>query len=206
MGWLLKAGNAKLDAVEIQNSGRYGLLEQWFVVFNVLCVMITQGLFVFLAGRRLFDRQVALIAVTLFFLSKVVGSGHHGIALLPGHVFGYDRVQHFILVAASNRQEQKPVLRWLFPLLVSLLASILLFHTLYAGAVVVFAAVLLVGFSMGRLRWLVALVYLVLFLAAMLPWVQRNQRLSGGPFGSPPTPSFTKPGPWRSSPLTATST
>ena len=192
MGWLLKAGNARLDAVEIQNSGRYGL-EQWFVVFNVLCVMIT-GLFVFLSGRRLFDRQVALIAVTLFFLSKVVWDQAitglpASLAMLLGTVS-----LHFILVAAGNRQEQKPALRWLFPLLISLLASILLFHTLYAGAVVVFAAVLLVGFSMGRLRWLVALVYLMLFLAAMLPWMQRNQRLSGGPFGFAPYTIFHETG------------
>jgi hypothetical protein len=191
MAGILKLGGANLESVVLQG-GRYSL-EQWFVVFNVVCTLVT-GLFVFLAGRRLFDRQVALISVTLFFLSKLVWD--HAITGLPNSLAMLLGVMafYFALVAAGNRQEQQPWLRWLFPLLVSLFCSILLFHTLYAGVVAVLAVVFLVGLTLGRGRWFLAVGYLVLFLAAMLPWVQRNLRVSGGPFGFAPYTVFHETG------------
>lgn len=192
MGTLFKAFNKGLD-VQLTSGGRYDAENVVIGAGGVFTLLA--GLFMFLSGKRLFDRQVAFIGVTIFFLSNFVWENAitglpTSLAMLLGSI-----AIHFALVAAGNRQEQKPFLRWFLPLLVALLSTILLFHTAYAGAVLVPALALFIGLSLGRGRWILALGFVLVFLLAMLPWMKRNQRVAGSAFGYAPYTALHDTGP-----------
>jgi len=90
------------------------------------------------------------------------------------------------VVATTNRDNQSSKVRWLFPLLGSLLLCILAFWTRYAAAVMAPSIALYLGFSFKNNGWKWAVGFLLLFLLGASPWLIRNKTVSGGFFGLAP--------------------
>jgi MFS family permease len=159
--------------------------EQWVVVpFGHLCTILT-GCFVYLLARRLFDRRVAVIAMTVFFVSDAAWSTAISGTSLPLVTLLATAALYFGLVAVENRGG-RGVLRWLVPFLLSAAACGLAVLTRYGAVVVAPAIALLVGrgFKERGARW--AAVYLLLVAAAAAPWLARNVRVSGTLLGLAP--------------------
>jgi hypothetical protein len=159
--------------------------EQWVVVpMGHVCTILT-GCLLYLLARRLFDVRVALIGMTVFFLSDSVwATAISGTSLSLATLLATVTL-YFGVVAVQNRQGGG-VLRWLVPFVLSAVACGLAFLTRYGAVVLAPAVALLVGlgFQSRGARW--AIVFLALVAAMACPWLARNLRVSGTLLGLAP--------------------
>ncbi len=156
------------------------------VWMNNLFALLT-GLLLFLIARRIFDGRVALLGVTIYFLSDVVwaesisGTGRSILTFWATAAF------YTALVAVSNVEEGKPFRRWLVPMVFSLIFCVLAFLTRYGAVVLVPGLALFYGVALGGRRggiW--AMVFIAAFLIGISPWLARNRIISGGLLGLAP--------------------
>jgi 4-amino-4-deoxy-L-arabinose transferase-like glycosyltransferase len=153
--------------------------EKLIAAVNILFTTLT-GLMVFLLGRRLFDRRLAVLALTVYFLSdKVLDMSISGLGI-PLATFLCIAACYLAVVAASNRQENAPTGRWLFPLVLSAVCCVLAFLTRYGTAVIVPVLALFIGLSFPQKKWSWAGGFLLIFLLGISPWLVRNAVVSGG--------------------------
>lgn len=157
--------------------------EQWILVpFGHLCTVLT-GWLVYLIGLRLFDRRIALLGVSGFFLSDIVW--HYSVSglslplvtlLVTASVYG-------ALLATAWKEENRRAWTWIVALLASALCGGLAVLTRYGALVFIpgIAIFLAVGLGARRGRW--TLIYLAVVLAVLAPWLARNIAVSGNPFG-----------------------
>jgi 4-amino-4-deoxy-L-arabinose transferase-like glycosyltransferase len=185
---LILAGGFKMfeGSFSTEKTARTFPPEQWVIVpFSHFCTILT-GILVFLLARRLFDQRVALLSITLFFLSDAVWSmsiSGLGIPLVMLLVTG---ALHAALVSAQQHQEGRAWPRWLIPLVLSGLLCGLAFLTRYGAAAVVPAVALLLGWSFRSRGGRAVLIFLAVFLVVITPWLVRNQMVSGGLLGLAP--------------------
>ena len=160
--------------------------EQWIIMpMGHLFTMIT-GVLVFLLARRLFDGRVALLAVTLFFLSDNVWRMSISGLPIPLAAMFTTAAMYFAVAGAARRDEGRAPFTWAVLLLGSAVCCGLAFLTRYGTAVLAPALVLYVGFSCRERGWRWGTLYLLVFLAVIAPWIARNILVSGGPLGLAP--------------------
>ncbi len=159
--------------------------EYRVLFLNHLFTVLT-GLLVYLLALRLFDRRVALLGVTLFFLSdSVLGASLSGTGVAV--VMGWAVAAIYSMVIAVGRIEESKALRyWVVPALCALLFCVLAFLTRYAAIVLLPGLALYLGWSLGRRGWIHALVFMALFGVGIAPWMARNIQVSGAPLGMAP--------------------
>ncbi len=148
---------------------------------------LASGLLMFLLARRLFDRRVALVGVTLFFLSdtawrdSISGTGLPLLTLLTVSMF------LGLVVAAQRFRDGENIRRWIVPWLVAAVAAPAAFLTRYGAFFLAPMGALFVwtmfGGRQGR-RWAIA--FIVIFLAGISPWLVRNLAVTGGILGLAP--------------------
>lgn len=160
--------------------------EQWVVVPVNLLFTVATGLLVFLLARRLFDPRVALLAITLFFLSDATWSlaiSGTGISVATCWV----ALAIYTALLASTRRADAAS-RWpgLVAVVFCALFSALAFLTRYGAVVVVPALALYLGWSARQRKGLVVTLYLVLVALLIAPWLYRNYQVSGGLLGLAP--------------------
>lgn len=144
------------------------------------------GLLLFFIARMLFDPRIGLLGVTLFFLSdkvwdtSILGTG------LPLVLVLVLAASLLALIAARAMEAGHSAFRWLVPLTCSAVFTGLAFLTRYGAIVFIPAFALFVAWSLPRrgTRW--GLLYALIALAVASPWIARNIRVSGGPFGLAP--------------------
>jgi 4-amino-4-deoxy-L-arabinose transferase-like glycosyltransferase len=160
--------------------------EQWVIVpFSHLCTIFT-GILVFLLARRLFDQRVALLSITLFFLSDAVwGMSISGLGIPLAALLTTGAI-YAALLAAQQHQEGRSWIRWFIPVLVSSLLCALAFLTRYGTIAIVPAVALLLGWSFRSRASRVVILFLAIFAIAITPWLVRNQMVSGGLLGLAP--------------------
>ncbi len=160
--------------------------EQWVVIpLNLLATLLT-GLMVFLMARRLFDARVALLGITLFFLSNTVWNtaiSGTGVSVVTGWCS-----MAFYLAVLFATQKTETGSRWTGWVFVLLCAcfSALAFLTRYGAGVIIPALALYLGWSARQRKGLVVWVYLIAFLLLIAPWLARNYLVSGGLLGLAP--------------------
>ncbi len=151
------------------------------MVFTVLT-----GLLLYLAGLQLFERRVALLSVTLFFLSNMVWgdaiSGLNVSMLMFLTVFSF----YMALLAVTHKRDGHSRKAWIIPLVLSLLACIAAFLTRYAAIVLLPGLLLFYGIALGRKSWPLLVGFALLFLLGIAPWLARNQIVSGSVLGLAP--------------------
>ncbi len=158
------------------------------VAVNHLFVILS-ALWVWLIGRKLFDHRVGALSAGAFLLSDLVWRlGVSGGDLAAAMFFALGAVYAALWVAdapagAGSPEDAMPVWRWLVPLAASALMTAGAFLTRYAAGSVALMLFLFIGVSRRRRPWSKACLYVLLALAAVVPWMLRNQALSGHPFG-----------------------
>ena len=153
-----------------------------------LCHLFTilTGVFLWLLGRRLFNSQVGLLGMSLFFLSdKVWATSISGLPVTLTACLVTIAI-YCAVVAVARGQEEAGAARGLVPLLLSALFCTLAVLTSYGAWVVVPGLALYFGIGLPRRGWGTALALLLLVCAGLTPWVVRNLRVSGAPFGMAP--------------------
>jgi 4-amino-4-deoxy-L-arabinose transferase-like glycosyltransferase len=150
-----------------------------------LCTLLS-GVLVFLLARRLFDQRVALLGVTLFFLSDAVWDMSISGLSIPLATVLVLLSCLLALAATRHREENARALRWIIPLVFSAVFCGLAFLTRYG--LIVFAPALALfirwSFPARGSRW--ASVYLLIVLLVAAPWLVRNWQVSGGLLGLAP--------------------
>jgi len=149
------------------------------------------ALWVWLIGRRLFDRRVGALSAGAFLISDLVWQQSLlGADLAAATFFSLGAVYCALCAAelpatsgATTPQEQGPVWRWLVPLVVSALLTGLAFLTRYAAGSMALLVFLYLGLSRRNRSWTKACLYLALVALLVSPWLIRNVTLIGNPFG-----------------------
>ncbi|MDD4735237.1 MAG: hypothetical protein PHP44_03930 [Kiritimatiellae bacterium] len=162
--------------------------EQWVVVpIGHLATLLT-GLLVFLLGVRLFDRRIALISASLFFLSNAVWADAVSGLGVSVATFFTTLTFYFAILSGSSRKPDMAVTgmrRFIFCVL-SALACALAILTRYGMVVLVPAILLYYVFSVPRRRFLWGLLFVLIVSLCVLPWLVRNYYVSGGLLGLAP--------------------
>jgi 4-amino-4-deoxy-L-arabinose transferase-like glycosyltransferase len=185
---MLLAAGFKATGVSFTGENAGGIFppEQWVII--PLCHLFTllTGIVMFLLGKRLFDRRIGLLAITMFFLSDTVWSASISGLGISLAVFLVTAAIYAALIAVSRAQEDPPIKSWLVPLGISLALCVLAFLTRYATVVIVPAIALFIGLSLKNRGWIRALIFAAVFLIGVSPWLIRNKIVSGGLFGMAP--------------------
>ncbi len=153
------------------------------VPLNLLLVMLA-GLMLYLSGRTLFDPSIALMTVSLFFLTEriwglaVAGTEFSLFLCLSSFLF-------FALLRLMRRSQQE--LKFLLPYLLwsvwigACLLGLLL--TNYLSAWLIPGILLMIFAGMKRARWISLSVLLLLPALGMAGWMAYLFQTSGSPFG-----------------------
>ena len=167
--------------------------EQWVIIpLNLLATVVT-GLLLFLMARRLFDPRVALLGITLYFLSDsawqiaISGTGVSVVTCLSTMAF------YLALVFATRRPEAKGS-GWMLVVLCALFSA-LAFLTRYGALIIVPPLALFLGWSARRRKGLIVWSYLLLVLVLITPWLIRNYQICGGLLGLAPYTALNGPDP-----------
>ena len=159
--------------------------EQWVIVpMHHLFTALT-GLMMYLLGKHLFTKKIALIGTTVYFLSDVVWRANLLGTGIPVLAFFSVSAVYFALLATVHRRERKTGFGWMILFGLSILFSAAALLTHYAALSLIIGLALFI-FLMGTRRQrsgLLVFSYLVGILAITSPWFMRNIQLSGSPFG-----------------------
>lgn len=160
--------------------------EQWVIMpMGHVCTVLT-GLLLYLTGRRLFDSRVALLAVTLFFLSNAVWKiSISGLPIAMATLFTTFAI-YAALTAMGRRDEGRASATWFIPLTLSAVSCGLAFLTRYGTIALLPALLLFVGFSCREKGWRWGSYYLLVVLVVISPWILRNISVCGSPLGLAP--------------------
>ncbi len=160
--------------------------EYRVVAFGHVFTLLT-GFTLFLMGLRLFDRRVALLSMTVYFLSDTVWHFSISGLAIPMATFLVITAFYWILIAGGRRQEEEAsAFTWFIPFLVSLILCVLAFLTRYGTVVIVPAIALFIGITFRKNGWKWAVGFIIVFLIGISPWLARNVVVSGGPLGAAP--------------------
>jgi hypothetical protein len=168
-----------------QGRGTYGP-EQYFMIPINNFISIIAGIFVYLLARRIFDRRLAFLAMTIFYLSDIVWASSMTGTELPLVLLLTLLSFYSLLISADARDAGGAALRWIFPLLVSAGACAGAFLTRYGMIFLLPALLLYVGLRFQRGRTALILGFTALFVLLISPWLAWNFMLCGKPLGLAP--------------------
>lgn len=160
--------------------------EQWVVVPMGHLFSILTGLLVFLIARMLFDGRVALLGITLFFLSNTVWATSISGTAFPAVAFWMTAAWYCALIASNRYQAGGRALGWVIATAFAGLFCGLGFLTRYGSIALVPGIALLLGFSLRHRAGRALLLFFAVFLLTIAPWLARNLVVSGGLFGLAP--------------------
>jgi hypothetical protein len=164
--------------------------EQWVIVpLGHLCTLLS-GLLLYLTARALFERRVATLAVTLFFLSDAVWSMSISGLAIPFATLLVLAAVYFSVRAAQAREQDASGKAWVVHLALATLFCVLAFLTRYGTAVVVPGLALYLALSMKEGRWTYAALFVLVFALGASPWMIRNKLVSGAFLGMAPHVAF----------------
>lgn len=147
------------------------------------------ALWIWLIGRKLFDRRVGALSAGAFLISDLVWrQSLLGADLSLAMFFALGAVYAALWAATlpagiGPMQDRGPWWRWLIPLLASALLTAAAFLTRYAAGSVALLVFLFIGVSRRRRPWAKASLYLAVVVLLAVPWLARNIAVSGNPFG-----------------------
>ena len=158
------------------------------VALNHLFTVLS-ALWVWLIGRKLFDRRVGALSAGAFLVSDLVWrQSLAGADLSAAMFFALGAVYAALWAAelpvgAGPQQEQGPAWRWLVPLVLASVATAAAFLTRYAAGSLLVLVFLFLGTSRRSRPWAKACLYAALVALLVAPWMMRNVAASGNPFG-----------------------
>jgi len=161
--------------------------------FGIALTVLT-GLLVFALARRLFDMTVATTATIVYFVTETVLAYAQSGTPLPLGAFLTVAACHAAVAGVQSRADGQSALRWLPRYLLAAVLAGLAALTLYVLLAVVVAVAVFVAFGTGEKRWSHALLVLIVSAMVVTPWLVRNYRVAGSPFGNAPQTCLTDTG------------
>lgn len=142
---------------------------------NHIYVFLT-GLFLYLLARRLFNERISFWATTIYFLSDLVWADSIagiGLPMVSCFVMG---AFYFAVVAEYSWRHNESPGRWATLLIASGLFSAFAFLTRYSAGIVSVGVFLYYVTNCWRRRmgWWPPIFFLLVFGAAVVPWLARN--------------------------------
>ena len=164
--------------------------EQYFITPINNALSIITGFLVFLIGRKLFDRRLGFLAMTVYYLSDVIWSTSITGTELPLLLFLTTTSFYSIMLAAEARENNSKLIKWMIPYLIAAGTCVLAFLTRYGAFFMLptIALYIALRFKTGRLLWVS--VFTALFFAGIAPWLLRNYLSFGMPLGLAPYMMF----------------
>lgn len=159
--------------------------EQWVIVPINHVFLILGGLFTFLIARRLLGNAKALLCALSYFLSLLIWNDSVSGIGIPV-VMAFILASFYFALMAGYRLEEDRSRSALIFALASAGAGALAVLTRYAALPALAGVIFYLAVHFGRRRWFVPVLYVAVLAAALAPWMLRNQRLSGRPFGLAP--------------------
>jgi len=167
--------------------------EQRVLVPTTVLFTIGTGVLVLLMGLRLFSLRAGLTAATAYFVTdSVLANGLSG-AAGPATAFFATAA---LYLCALHRPDKPPILS--MPFIAAGIVCGLTFLVRYAAIVVLPASLLVIFIRLDQRKWAAAATLLFIAATVTAPWLLRNVKATGGPFGMAPysvlTGSVTYPG------------
>lgn len=160
--------------------------EQWIMMPLNHLFAVLAGVLVWLIGQRLFSRKIGLLGMLCFFLSRTVWEDSvSGLGLTMVYTFLLASF-YLAIVAAERARTGEPTGRWALPLIGAGLAFGLAALTRYAALAALPGLMLHLGWALKRRSAVWLPVFLAVVFAVMTPWMVRNHRVCGNPFGLAP--------------------
>lgn len=160
--------------------------EQWVVAPIGHLFSILTGLLVFFIARTLFDDRVALLGITLFFLSNTVWATSISGTAFSVVAFWMTAAWYCALIASNRYQAGGRALGWIIATALAGLFCALGFLTRYGSVALLPGIALLLGLSLRKHSGKVLLLFFGVFVLTIAPWLVRNLNVSGGLFGLAP--------------------
>lgn len=178
------AGWFKMLGVEFDTDtegGKYGPELKLIWLSNLFTVL--SGILVWLLGRFLFDNRIGVLSMTIFFLSNYVLATSISGTNVSMTLFLFLAATYCLLNLVRIREDRGQRWKWVLNLVLFSLFSAMMVLTRYGSIVVIPGFVLYLCLATVRRPWIMAAAFLVLFTAAITPWLIRNNQVSGSPFG-----------------------
>ncbi len=159
--------------------------EQWIILpLNHLFVMLT-GWLIFSMGKRLFSREIGLIGMTIYYLTNLVWKDSISGLNITMAGFFVTAAYHAMIVSMLNKRDNEAKAKWIIPFFLSILYTAIAVLTRYISIVIVPGLCLFAWLMSGRFRGgtRFAVIFLVLFSLMVAPWLARNYKVTGNPFG-----------------------
>jgi 4-amino-4-deoxy-L-arabinose transferase-like glycosyltransferase len=159
--------------------------EQWIILAMNHLFSILTGLLVFRLGKRLFSREIGFLGMTIYYLSDLVWSDSISGLNISMAVFFVMASFYSMIIAMLNKRDGESKRHWVIPYLLSIVYSVIAFHTRYLAIAVVPGLCLFAWLMSGRLRGGTRFVVVFIFLYSLMisPWLVRNYRACGNPVG-----------------------
>ncbi len=141
------------------------------------------GIMVLLLGRRLFDHRIALIGMSLFFLSDMVWRDSLSGTGIPVATFFAVTAIYAMVIAVGRLDESDTSWNWVLPVVFSALLCGLAFLTRFAAVVLVPGLLVYLAWAMRGRCWMGILTFLGVFMIPASVWMGRNLFLGFGPLG-----------------------
>lgn len=159
--------------------------EQWVIVPINHAFLLLGSLFAFLIARRLLGNSKALICTLSYLLSFLLWNDSVSGLGIPV-VMCFVLASFYFALMAGYRVEEDQGRPALVYAMLSAIAGALAMLTRYAAFPALLGVIFYLALHFGKRRWFVPVLYLAVLAAALAPWMLRNQRLSGEPFGLAP--------------------
>jgi len=184
---LTKAG---LDLFEVNKEGNITTMpaEQWVILpINHFFTLMT-GLLLFLIGKRIFTRNIALLGVAIFFVSDLVWRDSISGTNISMAGFFIVASFHSMIIAMIRHRDSPQKRRLILPFFISVLCAAIAFLTRYVTIAAVPGILLFAWLMAGRFRGGTRFVFIfaLLYLLLISPWIYRNIKVSGAPLGLAP--------------------
>ena len=161
--------------------------EQWAVVpLGHFCTLLT-GLMLFLTARRFFERRIAVLAVSLYFLSDVVwATSISGTSMAMATLFS-SIVIYLSLLTSEQFLDQENKRQWMIPFFLTGFFCAITLLTRYSAGLITLTPMIMLSLLVPQKGWKLALSLLGITLVFSIPWFIRNYMVCGHFFGLTPT-------------------
>jgi hypothetical protein len=150
-----------------------------------ICFIILTGLFLFLAARRLFDDRIAGLATLCFFVADTVLQTAICGGPLPMLMFLTTACAYMAIVAAQAWEDSRGAAGWTAFIAAAILGGAACL-TAYSAIIPVIAIGIFAAAHANKGRTAMAGLFVLIVLIMVMPWLIRNSRICGSPFGLAP--------------------
>lgn len=176
-----------LDPFEMTPTSRVATMpaEQWVILpVNHIFTLLT-GWIVFALGKRLFSREIGFLGMTIYFFSNIAWKDSISGLNISMATFFIVAAFYAMVVSMLNRRDRESTAAWAVPFVLSAIFAAIAFLTRYIACAAVPGIALFAWLMSGRFRGgtRFAIIYVVLFMVMISPWLYRNVKVSGNPLG-----------------------